>query len=408
MTLQIGSREHLKERLTGETWKVPVGDFTRRALYTQSVLAKLSNVLNSRKFITNDIGFSASILFSLPERKGGKRAGGGPGKKIWEHMAKKSQCVCEIKNKDKLRCARAIVTMREYTKRQASEHNSFENIKKDRGKNSEQLKEAKRLHEEAGVGEGPCRLEEIQKFQDYLGSQRFRIIVVDAVRGGVIFKSEAFLEADKTIAVVKSVYLDVEKVERAHYDGLYSIPGFMNRCYFCHLCFKGYNTEDSAHHNCQAKNCPARKQSSSKSEQGCPEFSLWSKPDRSCKVCRREFYGEQCFMAHLIEKEVVDKDLEKMKQKLEQDLEEELPSIVEMKSVCDQCRKCKDCLVSYKVKEDVPHKCLRAKCKHCLEFVHIYDHQCFITSEEEKQFKRTLQELRRQKKKKGTVVGDDS
>ena len=28
MTLQTGSREHRKEGLTGETWKVPVGDFT--------------------------------------------------------------------------------------------------------------------------------------------------------------------------------------------------------------------------------------------------------------------------------------------------------------------------------------------------------------------------------------------
>ena len=90
---------------------------------------------------------------------------------------------------------------------------------------------------------------------------------------------------------------------------------------------------------------------------------------------------------------------------MKQDLGEELPSIVEMKSVCDQYRKCKDCLVSYKVKEDVPHKCLHAKCKHCLEFVHIYDHQCFITSEEEKQFKRTLQVLRRQKKKKEQFLG---
>ena len=52
----------------------------------------------------------------------------------------------------------------------------------------------------------------------------------------------------------------------------------------------------------------------------CPDFSLWSKPDRSCKVCRGEFYGEQCFMAHLIKEEVVDKDLEKIKRKLEQDL----------------------------------------------------------------------------------------
>ena len=82
--------------------------------------------------------------------------------------------------------------MREYTKYQASAHNTFENIKKDRGKNSQQLKEAKRLQEEAGVGEGPCGLEEIQKFQDYLGPQGFRILVVDAVRAAVIFKSQAF------------------------------------------------------------------------------------------------------------------------------------------------------------------------------------------------------------------------
>ena len=76
-----------------------------------------------------------------------------------------------------------------------------------------------------------------------------------------------------------------------------------------------------------------------------------------------------------------------MKRKLEQGLEEELPSIVEMKSVCDEYQRCQDCLVSYKVNKEFPHKCLHAKCKHCLEYVHIYDHQCFITSEEEKQFK---------------------
>ena len=332
MTLQTGSREHRKEGLTGEAWKVPVGDFTESALYTQSVLSKLSNVSNSGQFITNDIGFSASVLFSRPERKGGKRAGGGPGQKIWDQMAKESKCVCEIKNKDELCCARAIVTMREYTKRQAGQQNTFENIRQDRGKNSQQLKEAKKLHEEAGVPEGPCRLEEIAKFQDYLGPQGYRIIVVDATKGGVIFTSEAFQEASKTIALVKSVYMDDKNKEKAHYDGLYSIRGFMNPTYFCNRCCKGYNTEDGAHHNCQAQNCPACKQSS-KTEQGCPDFTLWSKPDGSCKVYRREFYGETCFANHPIQYKTVDKDLEKMKRKLEQDLGEELPSIVEMKSV---------------------------------------------------------------------------
>ena len=44
-----------------------------------------------------------------------------------------------------------------------------------------------------------------QKFQDYLGPKGYRIIVVDAVRGGVIFKGDTFEEAEKTITLVKSV-----------------------------------------------------------------------------------------------------------------------------------------------------------------------------------------------------------
>ena len=188
MTLQIGSREHRREGLTGESWKVPVGDLTGRAACAQALLQKLSNVLNSGEFITNDVGFSASVLFTRTETKGSKRAGGGPGQKIWDQMAKESRGVCEIKNKDTLCCARAIVVMREYSKRQAGEENTFENIRQDSGKNSQQLKQAKKVDKEAGVSEGPCGLEGIEQFQYYLGPQGCRIIVVEAARGGVIFK----------------------------------------------------------------------------------------------------------------------------------------------------------------------------------------------------------------------------
>ena len=102
MTLEICSREQRREGLTGESWKVPVGDFTGRAAYAQTLLQKLSNVLNSRELITNDLGFSASVLFTRPETKERKRAGGGPGRKIWDQMAKESRCACKIKNKDTL------------------------------------------------------------------------------------------------------------------------------------------------------------------------------------------------------------------------------------------------------------------------------------------------------------------
>ena len=64
MTLQIGSKEHRREGLTGETWKIPVDDFIQRPAMTQGVLQKLSLVLNSGEFITSNVGFSASVLFS--------------------------------------------------------------------------------------------------------------------------------------------------------------------------------------------------------------------------------------------------------------------------------------------------------------------------------------------------------
>ena len=100
-------------------------------------------------------------------------------------------------------------------------------------------------------------MDDIVKFQEHLSPQGFRIIVVDASKGGVIFKGYTFLEAEKLIALVNLVFVDENDDVKAHYDGLYSIPGFINRSFFCDRCCKGYNTEVSADHNCQAQSCPA-------------------------------------------------------------------------------------------------------------------------------------------------------
>ena len=93
MTLQIGSREHIKDGHTGEFWKVPLGDFTTRAMFTQQMLNNVSRVLNSGELISSDIGFSASVLFMRPETKGGKRSGYIPGEKIWGKLAKELRCL---------------------------------------------------------------------------------------------------------------------------------------------------------------------------------------------------------------------------------------------------------------------------------------------------------------------------
>ena len=85
MTLQIGSRENVKEDgKTGENWKVPVGDFTKRATFSKEMLDNVSRVLNSGDFITADAEFSAPVLFIRRETKGGKRGGYSPRQKLWE------------------------------------------------------------------------------------------------------------------------------------------------------------------------------------------------------------------------------------------------------------------------------------------------------------------------------------
>lgn len=51
------------------------------------------------------------------------------------------------------------------------------------------------------------------------------------------------------------------------------------------------------------------------------------------------------------------------------------------KGVCELYCKCKTCLVSYKIKEGVKHKCGYGQCSNCLEYVDLYHHECYIVSE---------------------------
>ena len=182
LALQIGSKEHFKESgNTGETWHIPADDYFNRLQMTQAMLGHIANVLNSGEFIFSDRGFSASMTLIRSDQKGGKRSGNKPGSKIWEEVVKELRCVHEIKNEDKLCCGRAIVVMREYAKKKAGEKNCYENVRKNRGKKTQQLKLAKQLYKEAGVPEGPCGFEEIEKFQEYLGPKGYQLIVVHYV-----------------------------------------------------------------------------------------------------------------------------------------------------------------------------------------------------------------------------------
>ena len=396
LALQIGSKEHFKQLgNTGETWHIPTDNYFRRLQMTQTLLGHIAHVLNSGEFISSDRGFSATMTLIRRDVKGGKRSGYKPGERIWQDVVKDLRSVHVIKNNDELCCGRAIVVMREYAKKQAGEKNCYYNIRQDRGKNSQQLKEAKKLYQEAGVQEGPCGYEEIQKFQDYLGPLGYQLIVVEPVRGGVIFTGEAFKDVPKVIQLAKTYYEDKDGDTKAHYDGLYSVAPVMNRCKFCRYCCKGYNTEDTKHHNCLRANCPSCLRRRKKSSDGCPDYTGWCKHTITCRHCGRSFYGEACYKDYLSRKPQKETIREKaLRKQMELNNGIIIPPQEAMKSVCEMFRKCPACAVSYKVKPGVSHQCGYGQCGNCLNFVDLYTHQCFIMSDIYKTNKRHANKMK--------------
>ena len=93
----------------------------------------------------------------------------------------------------------------------------------------------KELHREEAVKEGPCGTEELKKFREYVGKQKYKLIVVDYVSSAIIFRGNV-ADYFKVTYLVKN---------EAHYNGLRSMIAFLNRSYFCPDCCKGYNQEDA-------------------------------------------------------------------------------------------------------------------------------------------------------------------
>ena len=316
---------------------VPLNEWLHNQEYARSYLEQLARKLNSAQVVDPERdGFFVELTFVKTFGRGGKNGGkkGNQGKMAWEKMAKKKKCVIQIQNKDDLCLARGIVTMKE----RADEGSHYHNLKQ--GKPIQE-RWARLLHQEAGVPEGPCGFEELQKFQDFLGPQGYQLIVVEPSKCLVVFKDPTYNEAPHVIGLVKY---------NGHYDGLTSIPALMNRSYYCRHCDRGYNTQDAQHHNCQSQNCVA----CCRQNKTCPNFATWVKPTVHCPDCNCMFYGQDCFQAH------------KTKGKKRGD-----------ESICDRWKKCPLCCAEYQVNPKKPHKCYHVTCRNWGKFTHVA-HRCCI------------------------------
>lgn len=251
----------------------------------------------------------------------------------------KKKSLIEIKNKDKICCARAIMTglrRNEY----GSTDKQFISMRKGF---KAQREEAVKLHTETGIPLEPCGIDEIKIFEEHLGIE---IIVIDGdFLNEIIYpntkeKNYTPYPKDKQIYLYK---------HNNHYDLIASnkLAGFFGKDYFCYNCKKCYWSKDS--HNCKFK-C----------SMCCCSYCPTNIIDKieynfECKKCNRFFGHKKCLELHTIK----DK-----KTKL---------------SVCDKVWKCNKCNIvfSSKIYKRETHICGEYLCGNCNCLVP-KEHKCYM------------------------------
>ena len=312
-----------------QTINFQVGEFLQRTMRITTLLQTLADKLNSNESFEPNQGFEVTmVIVDMPTPGRGRyKKKNNPGQKCVEKFVHNKRATIQIKNKDALCCARAIVTGRALCHKEESmdANRHYQNL---RNHYPIQGREARELHRLAGVPEGACGIEELQKFQSAVGNQ-YQIYVMSATKSYLcIFKGDP---APRIIGLLKT---------NDHYDVITKFPGFFNRSYYCTFCDKGYNTEDFAHHSCQGRVCRAC------NSKECPDWRVWTQPTLRCVKCNFLFFGPACLTTH------------------------------QARNECHKYRKCPTCQQEYATSKR--HQCGMAKCPSCEEFVPISSHRCYI------------------------------
>uniref|UniRef100_A0A915IHY8 Uncharacterized protein n=1 Tax=Romanomermis culicivorax TaxID=13658 RepID=A0A915IHY8_ROMCU len=138
----------------------------------------------------------------------------------------------KTKNTDNLCLARALVL----AKARIDKDPHLDTIK--RGESSRktlQQELAKKLQKDVGLEhfDQACRLDEVQKFQDYLTPDYQIKIYSKDHYNGLIYKGP---KAEKILHLF---------LHDHHFDIITKVPAFLGKSYYCDICDKGYsNSED--------------------------------------------------------------------------------------------------------------------------------------------------------------------
>ena len=239
-------------------------------LTTEKILSYVEKVVQSNEeFRLNNTVNIDLIHVEMPQGSGKSRV-----KRnivdIREYL-KKKKSIITINNKDDLCLARALAV-------------SIARIEKDprysqikRSDRAIQRERAFDLHEAGNVPLRPCGLDEVELFQQHLVN--YQIIVVSGDHNNsIIYPAQPPPNPNPE----KSIYL---YYHANHFDVITSLPGFLNRSYFCHRCHKPYDhTTDHLCFGC----C-----------RSCGGFDCVLQGDGiRCNECDRMFKNQVCYDRH--------------------------------------------------------------------------------------------------------------
>ena len=234
----------------------------RDRLTLERFLAAVERVVQSNEQFTLDDSVNVNVVHvKMPQ--------GGTGRKRnivnLESYLTKKRGIVQIKNKDELCCARAIIV----AKAKYDKDPQYRSLVSRTGTVRGRL--AQELHETSGVPLGPCGIPEVKKFQTTLPGYQLNVVSKEHLNSVIYSGPEA----------EKHLYLYHHD---NHYDVITSMPAFLARKQYCHKCKKGFDKITS--HPCGdlCKLCHT---------QNC-SFVEW----KFCKDCNRFFKSDECFNRH--------------------------------------------------------------------------------------------------------------
>ena len=306
-------------------------------LTTEKVLSNIEKVVQSNEeFRLNDTVSIDLIHVEMPQGSGKSRV-----KRttydIREYL-KKKKSVIPINNKDDFCLARALAVAIARIEKDPK----YVQIRDSR-RGHIQLDRALDLHQAANVPLRPCGLNEVEQFQQHLTN--YQIVVVSGDHNNsIIYPPQPPANPDPE----KSIYL---YFHANHFDVITTLPGFLNRSYFCHRCHKAYS--NTCDHLCDdmCRSCRSI------------ECKLVGS-GITCNECNRLFRNQACYDNH------------------------KQPINGGGRSLCEVIKKCLKCGKAMDIRKlkDGGHICGK-ECKSCKV---IYqpkdtDHICYIQQQEQKE-----------------------